>query len=588
MAVMLLAVATLLLLWPLGYLFNLISNIIEVRKTGLPVIIVPVNYASLFWFLSGSALKSYLPRWLPTKLWERLSITIFGFEFEEKMRPFEQYATQPGEEMGRTYFLVGLGKRIDVWTTDPKAAQDMLVRVRDFEMPKEVAEPLGQFGPNILMSNGDEWQRHRRAITSTIDERVSRNAFEESMRQARFLLDDVFSSQKGDTADTLALFDMLKTVTINVLLGAGMGLKTSWEAQDPEPGYELDHRDSIVTVVSNIVGAVMFPSSWLRAWPTWLPGHAKFLKIACAKDEVSKHGRSLVDQERARRSEAPSTDPPPANILSKLVHASENGKGLNEVELVGHQVMLTAAGFESTSTTLAFALVLLARYPEWQQWVFEEAEELMPVNTETEPLDYSTHFPKVVRALAFMLETMRLFPPVPKMHRETHSPQSLQTSNGRVQLPSKVRISANTITLHLLPEWRDLNRQSDPSFFKPDPTIPDEQVFRPSRWVNPPGSEHAVFHAPKGLFIPWGAGPRICPGMKMAQVEFTAVLMTMLKGHRIEATPLAGESSAEVQARLDSRLKDSQWVTVLQMNGVFSPKKEEALSMRFTRRTSQV
>ncbi|KAJ6172786.1 hypothetical protein N7470_001853 [Penicillium chermesinum] len=584
MAFLLLAVATLALLWPLGYLYNLVKNLAAARRIGVPIVVV-----LLWWLLIAPSQKLRLQRLLPRKIWERIAIAIFGFEFHEKLRPFEQYATAPGQEMGKTYVLVGLGWRLDLWTTDPHVTQEILTRVRDFEMPKEMKIPMGQFGPNILMSNGDEWQRHRRAITSVIDERVSKNAFEESIRQARHLLDDVFANRQleGDSvADTTALFDMLKTVTINVLLGAGMGLQTTWGKQEPEDGYELDHRDSLVTVVSNIAGPVMFPSKVLRRWPSWLPGHARFLKIACAKDEVTKHGRSLIDQERLRRSQAPSTEPPPSNILSKLVHASENGKGLNEPELVGHQVMLTAAGFESTSTTLAFALVLLARYPQWQEWVFEEADELMPANTDDVPPDYSTHFPRVTRALAFMLETMRLYPPVPKMHREVNTPQTLQTSNGQIHLPAGIRISANTITLHLLPEWRDLNRQSDPSFFQPDPTMPDEFVFRPSRWINPPGSDHAVFHAPKGLFIPWGAGPRICPGMKMAQVEFTAVLMTLLKGHRIEGTPLAGEQPADTEKRLARRLTDSRWVTVLQMNGVFDPKEDEALSMRLAKRAA--
>ncbi|KAJ5233150.1 hypothetical protein N7468_006106 [Penicillium chermesinum] len=545
MAFLLLAVATLALLWPLGYLYNLVKNLAAARRIGVPIVVVPVNQSSLWWLLIAPSQKLRLQRLLPRKIWERIAIAIFGFEFHEKLRPFEQYATAPGQEMGKTYVLVGLGWRLDLWTTDPHVTQEILTRVRDFEMPKEMKIPMGQFGPNILMSNGDEWQRHRRAITSVIDERVSKNAFEESIRQARHLLDDVFANRQleGDSvADTTALFDMLKTVTINVLLGAGMGLQTTWGKQEPEDGYELDHRDSLVTVVSNIAGPVMFPSKVLRRWPSWLPGHAR---------------NAFVDRR------PPSTEPPPSNILSKLVHASENGKGLNEPELVGHQVMLTAAGFESTSTTLAFALVLLARYPQWQEWVFEEADELMPANTDDVPPDYSTHFPRVTRALAFMLETMRLYPPVPKMHREVNTPQTLQTSNGQIHLPAGIRISANTITLHLLPEWRDLNRQSDPSFFQPDPTMPDEFVFRPSRWINPPGSDHAVFHAPKGLFIPWGAGPRICPG-----------------------TPLAGEQPADTEKRLARRLTDSRWVTVLQMNGVFDPKEDEALSMRLAKRAA--
>ena len=70
----------------------------------------------------------------------------------------------------------------------------------------------------------------------------------------------------------------------------------------------------------------------------------------------------------------------------------------------------------------------------------------------------------------------------------------------------------------------------------------------------------------------------------MAQVEFTAVMLTLLTRHRIEAVPLSGESQIETEERLDARLRDSKWVTVLQMNGVFDPDKNEGLCMRVSGR----
>lgn len=112
----------------------------------------------------------------------------------------------------------------------------------------------------------------------------------------------------------------------------------------------------------------------------------------------------------------------------------------------------------------------------------------------------------------------------------------------------------------------------------------DEYMFRPSRWINPPGSAQAHYHPPKGTWIPWAMGPRVCPGMKMAQVEFVAAMLTLLKRHRIERVPLEGEDAEGAEKRLDARLRDSRWVTVLQMNSVFEPREGQGLPLRIVRR----
>jgi hypothetical protein len=124
------------------------------------------------------------------------------------------------------YLLVGLGK-VELWTADPTAAHDILLRVREFETPEDIRLALGGFPPNVMTTNGDQWARHRRVVSTVIDKRISKNAFEESMRQTNSPLDELFSSPTGgkpDSTDTLQLFDMLKKVTIHGFLGAGMGV----------------------------------------------------------------------------------------------------------------------------------------------------------------------------------------------------------------------------------------------------------------------------------------------------------------------------------------------------------------------------
>lgn len=60
--------------------------------------------------------------------------------------------------------------------------------------------------------------------------------------------------------------------------------------------------------------------------------------------------------------------------------------------------------------------------------------------------------------------------------------------------------------------------------------------FKPSRWIDSAG--HIITPA-KGTFIPWSSGPRICPGVKMAQVEFVATLATLFRSAKCE--PLSTE-----------------------------------------------
>lgn len=591
MAHLLQVIVTLLLLYVSPWIYNLLRNIFYARAVGLPLLLVPIDHTGLPWFILYKTGKTQLRRVLPARLWRRLSLTILGWQFHEKTWPFDQ-VTGP---YGTSFLLGGFGK-LELWTADPKVAEEILSRVYDFKNPEVLRHSLGQFGPNVITTNGSQWARHRRLFTSVMDERISKTVFDHSIRQIRHLLDSLLESapNKPDSIDTPLLFDMLKQVSLQVILSAAAATGSSTEAslakdkvdQPPESGYTMTYTESILTIVTNVVGLAMVPTNILTHWPRWFPGHQAMNKVGCAKLELARRSQSIINHERDRRAKSESAGTA-KSFMSKLLQASEDGiasgQSLSEGEMISNLFIFTAGGYESTSTTFAYAVTLLARYPQWQDWLIEEIDGLTAVDgDDNKPMkyEYTTVFPRANRILAFMLETLRLYPPVPQVHREITSPQAFQTSTGRtIQLPAGTRVYLNSVALHLSPCWRDINRQSDPTFCKADLDSSDEYVFRPSRWIG-----RSIYRPPKGTFLPWSIGPRVCPGQKMAQVEFTAVMMALLRRHRVEAVPLEGESRRQMEDRLDGRLRDSQWHTVLQMNGVFHPKNNEGLFLRISRR----
>ncbi|KAI0968648.1 cytochrome P450 [Xylaria arbuscula] len=580
--------STLLLLFVSRMVYNLLRNIMNAWAIGVPMFIVPIDQNQLLWLILSTTNRHRLQQLLPTWLWKRISLTILGWEFHEQLRPFIQLKAHDEDELCKAFLLVGFGT-LDFWTADPKTAQEICSRVHDFEVPRTLELALGQYGPNVMTTNGKTWARHRRIVTSVIDDHILKTVFDESIRQTHGLLNQAFSpsSSNADSAETRLIFDMIKKVTIHVLFNASMGREAHWkeEYEKPEPGYRTTEIESLTAVVSNLVGAAIIPASILTSWPSWLPGYSRMEALGHAKIEVHKRTKSKLDWERASISTSNRRESKMNNIMNKLIHESEGHhtphKGLSEDEMISTLFVLTAAGFETTATTLAYAIVLLARHSQWQDWLLEEVDSLTPTD-HAQPIEYMPVFSRATRIMAFMLETLRLYSPAPHVHREVSSSQKLHTSIGTIRLPPGTRVYVNSLAIHLLPSWRDINRQSDPDFVKSDPDVMDEYIFRPSRWLNTAGSAHAIYHPPKGMFLPWAMGPRVCPGQKMAQVEFTGVLLAILRRHRISATLLEGEGQADLEKRLDTRLRDSRWVTVLQMNGVFDVKQEEGEGLSIT------
>ena len=136
-------------------------------------------------------------------------------------------------------------------------------------------------------------------------------------------------------------------------------------------------------------------------------------------------------------------------------------------------------------------------------------------------------------------------PPVLHLSRGNEGASLTVPSSRGTQhlLEGEVSISVNSAFTHYNPAiWGD-----------------DSFEFRPTRWLIPSssGGPPEFFVPQKGTYIPWSAGPRMCPGMKMAQVEFIATFAPLLATCRAEPVLKKGQNMEEARKDLLDVVQDS-------------------------------
>jgi cytochrome P450 len=189
---------------------------------------------------------------------------------------------------------------------------------------------------------------------------------------------------------------------------------------------------------------------------------------------------------------------PAANDLLDMLLAArdaESDTGMSDAQLRDEVLTLLFAGHDTTASGLAWAWYLLARHPQVQAALHDEAAAQLAGRTpEAEDL------PHLPLATAVFQEALRLYPPAPGLARRAVAPDELQ---GR-PVPANAIVMPSQWVIHRHPDYWD---------------EPDQ--FRPERFL--PGHAHAR-ERPKFAYFPFGGGPRACIGNTFALIEGALVL----------------------------------------------------------------
>lgn len=191
----------------------------------------------------------------------------------------------------------------------------------------------------------------------------------------------------------------------------------------------------------------------------------------------------------------------------KLLKRS-NDKFIRDVVL-----SLLVAGRDTTSTAITWFFWLLSTHPQVMTKIRHE------INTSFDPTDVE----KLVYLHAALLESMRLYPPVPFNHKSP-SKSDVLPSGHKVDADSKILISIYALG-RMKSVWGE-----------------DASDFKPERWISENGG---LKREPTSKFLVFNAGPRTCLGkhlalllMKMTAVEIIQKYdFKVVEGHKIEPVP---------------------------------------------------
>jgi cytochrome P450 len=207
--------------------------------------------------------------------------------------------------------------------------------------------------------------------------------------------------------------------------------------------------------------------------------------------------------DRRRRGEAGE------GALGLLLAATDaDGEPLPDAAVRDQAVTLLFAGHDTTTATLTFLLYELAGAPAARAALEAELDASLDAGRpRPEQLD-GTALPVLERTL---METLRRYPPAWIGPRRSTRDVTL----AGVPVPGDVYVHYSSWATHHLPELFP-----DPFRFEPDRFLPERLAA-----------------LPKGAYVPFGGGSRMCLGKRFGEFELRAIAAVLLRRFRVEPVP---------------------------------------------------
>ncbi|KAI3731698.1 hypothetical protein L1987_62887 [Smallanthus sonchifolius] len=176
------------------------------------------------------------------------------------------------------------------------------------------------------------------------------------------------------------------------------------------------------------------------------------------------------------------------------------------------------AGHETTTGLLSWSMFLLAIHTVWQEKAREESFNLFKGKNPN-----SHDLSKMKTIIMLIRETLRLYPPTLSLIRRSKHEVNL----GKVKVPGNTRQHFPVLFVHHDTEiWGE-----------------DAHLFKPERFSQ--GVAKATNNNPE-MFIPFGSGPRSCPGSNFATNEAKIALSMILQRYSFTLSPAYVHSPCEV------------------------------------------
>jgi cytochrome P450 len=392
-------------------------------------------------------------------------------------------------ELARTYgdFVYSkVGPFHLYFANHPDLVKEVLVtRGKCFrKLPRIIKALRDVDGNGLVLSEGDFWLRQRRLVQPAF----SPKRFD---GYAKTVVDCAQQAvERWSPGAQIDVLPEMRRLALAIVARTLFGAEVS------------DSEGTLGSAVETISEIVTRESGRIVQWPIWVPTPDNRRKRA-AIQVVDRVIRRIIRERRASREDR-------GDLLSMLLAAVDEeggGTGMTDEQARDEAITLFNAGHDTTASSLTWTWYLLAKHPDVEAAVRDEALGALQGRAAT-----YADLPALAYTACVVKESMRLYPPtwalIPRVAAQS-------VTIGGYELPKGAWVYIYPWVLH-----RDGRFFADPERFEPERFKPDRAALIP---------QHA--------YIPFGAGPHVCIGNTFATMEMVLALATIVTQRRLTLPP---------------------------------------------------
>ena len=365
--------------------------------------------------------------------------------------------------------------------TDPELVRELLITHHEalvrWERGINIFAQL--HGHSVLIAEGQAWQDKRRALQPGFA-RKPVQAFVPAIAAAARQSFARWPQAQQHWPIERELTALAMDVIVRMVFSGELGADTR----------SAEHAMHLLSMAAN--GEFYWPVSW----PNWVPWKR-------TKRQALATLQTLINQQVQTRLQLPQAAWPD-DLLSNLLQLHLQDTEAWPLQAVHDECMtIFLAGHETVAATLSWWSWCMAANPDAQTKAREEVRLVLSGHSPT--VESLSNLPYLTQTLQ---ETLRLYPAAPVLiSRRTTKAISL----GPWQLPERTMVMVPVQLMH-----------HDPAYF------PEPLAFRPERF------ERDANAAPRGAYLPFGAGPRVCLGQNLAMMEMTVIAAMLLQRFELQ------------------------------------------------------
>nr|XP_050848131.1 cytochrome P450 4g15 [Vespula vulgaris] len=446
--------------------------------------------------------------------------------FSKAMKYSEEY---------KTVAKFWIGPKLLVFLIDPRDVEIILSSHVYIDKSSEYKFFQPWLGNGLLISSGQKWRAHRKLIAPTFHLNVLKSFIDLFNVNSRAVVERM-RKEDGKTFDC---HNYMSETTVEILLETAMGVSKSTQGKS---GFEY----AMAVMKMCDILHLRHTKVWLR--PDWLFNLTKYSKdqiklleiihgltkrvIQRKKEEYKSGKRNIIDTSDTKSTDKVTTveglsfgqsaglkddldvddndvgEKKRQAFLDLLIEAGESGVVVNEQEVKEQVNTIMFEGHDTTASGSSFFLSMMGCHPDIQEKVIQELDEIFGDSDRPATFQDTLQMKYLERCL---METLRLYPPVPIIARDVKT--DIKLASGDYVVPAGATVIIGTIKLHRLESV-----YPNPDTFNPDNFLPEKTANR-------------HYYA----FVPFSAGPRSCVGRKYAMLKLKILLSTILRNFRVKS-----------------------------------------------------